>query len=241
MKHRRLTRLRQAGFNLIEVAVVLLVVGILLGSGIMSLSRQDEMRRMRLTNDRLEAARDAIIGFAVLNSRLPRPAVSATNGAEQVPCVSEADCTGFIPWAALGVERLDGFDKLIRYSVTPAFSNAAFLMSSVPTKTVVTRNQAGVLTYLAGTAACNLTAGCTPAVIYSAGKTNFGTTADGLALPTISGTNTDEITNNAATLQFISRDFSSNGGAPGGEFDDQVLWVSHSMLLARLVQSGRLP
>jgi prepilin-type N-terminal cleavage/methylation domain-containing protein len=229
MRHRRLTRHRQAGFNLAEVAVVLLVVGILLGSGVM------------VTNDRLEAARDAIIGFAVLNSRLPRPAVSATNGAEKGDCISEADCTGFIPWAALGVERLDGFDKLIRYSVTPSFANASFFMTSVPTKTVVTRNQAGVLTYMAGAATCNLTAGCTPAIIYSAGKTNFGTTVGGIGLPTISGSNTDEITNNAAIVQFISRDFSANRAAPGGEFDDQVLWISHSMLLARLVQSGRLP
>jgi hypothetical protein len=172
---------------------------------------------------------------------LPRPATSATNGAERAVCASEVQCTGFLPWAALGLQPLDGFDKLLRYSVTPAFANAAFTLNTLPTKTVSTRTNAGALAFLAGAAGCAAGSGCVPAVLFSHGKDHWGTTADGLNLPDTSGSNADEDTNAAASVNFISRDTASGSTTPGGEFDDQSLWLPLPVLHGRMVQAARLP
>jgi prepilin-type N-terminal cleavage/methylation domain-containing protein len=243
MTHRRLLLLRhtQSGFSLVELAVVMMVLGLLLGSVLLSLSKQDEIKRTKLTDERLDAVREAIIGFAVANGRLPRPALAVTNGNERAACATDADCTGFIPWTLLGVQRLDGFDKLIRYSVTPDFANASFTMTTVPTKSVWSRNTTGVVVDLAGAATCTAINGCTPAVIYSVGKNNFGTTMEGVALPATSATNTDESTNNTATVSFVSREYTTSTTAVGGDFDDRVTWLPSAVLLSRMVQAGRLP
>lgn len=242
MTHRSLLRHTQSGFSLIELAVVLMVVGLLLGSMLFSLSKQDEIKRIKLTEQRLEAVREAIIGFAIVNGRLPRPALAVTDGNERAACANDADCSGVIPWTLLGVQRLDGFDKLIRYSVTPAFANASFTMNTVPTKFVKSRNIAGGEIDLAGDGtACTAVNGCVPAVVYSAGKRNFGTTMEGVALPNSSSTNMDEATNAAATTKFISREYTTNTTATGGEFDDIVTWWPSTVLLSRMVQAGKLP
>lgn len=247
MTHRRSLRCTQSGFSLIELSVVVMVIGLLLSSMLLSLSKQDEIKRIKLTEQRLEAAREALIGFAIVNGRLPRPALPkpalpASDGTEGAICSNDANCTGFIPWAILGVQRLDGFDKLIRYSVTPKFANELIKMTPtppVPTKSIA----AGGGIYLAGAVSCadGIKEGCVPAVVYSSGKRNFGTTIDGKVLPNSSLTNTDEQANDTADTQFISREYTINTTASGGEFDDIVTWLPNAVLLSRLVQAGKLP
>lgn len=236
------------GFTLVEVAIVLVIVGLLFGGGLTILSSQVELRRARETNAALEEAREALIGFAVSRGRLPRPATSATIGAENpVACTSEALCTGFIPWSTLGVAKLDGFDKIIRYSVTPAFAGgvtgaAPFdLSTSVATKTVQTRDGAGALTYQAGQLLCSVASQCMPAVVFSHGKNNYGTGESGNVMSDNSATNSDEDTNNSASVNFISRTPSINTTFPGGEFDDLVIWLSPNILFNRMVAAGKLP
>lgn len=244
MTVQRALRQAQAGFSLIELALVMLVMGLLLGGVMMTLSMQDEIKRRTLTDQRLAEVREALIGFALVNGRLPRPAISATDGNERGLCANEPapDCSGFVPWTALGVQRADGYDKLIRYSVTPSFANASFSMATVPTKSVRSRDTLGALTYLAGAAVCSATNGCTPAVIYSQGSSNFGTSVDGLPRPNPSATNVDESTNNDnTTVSFISRYYDDNTLAIGGEFDDQAIWLPTSLLFGRMVQAGKLP
>lgn len=231
----------QRGAFLVELAIVMLIVGLMLGGVMSSLSQQDVIKRTKRTDERLLEAREALLGFAVANGRLPRPATSATNGTERAACATEAQCTGFLPWAALGLQPLDGFDKLIAYSVTPAFANAAFNLASLPTKAITTRNALGAVVFLAGAAGCAAGSGCTPAVIYSFGKDNWGTTVDGLAVPDASGSNADEDANAAATQVFVSRDTASGTTAAGGEFDDQLVWLPWPLLQGRMVQAGRLP
>ena len=74
--------------------------------------------------------REALIGYALINRYLPCPAISATNGREDR---TGNNCTldggnpkrdGFIPWVTLGVSAVDSWDNLIRYSVSPVFTNS---------------------------------------------------------------------------------------------------------------------
>lgn len=232
----------QRGFTLVELAIVLFIVAILLGGMLLPLSAQQDIRQRQETEKTLNDIRDALIGFAVVNGRLPRPATSATDGAEAAAaCADDAACTGFIPWATLGSAKLDGWSKLIRYSVTPAYANAVITLSTVPNRTVQTRDAAGALSYLAGGTSCTTPSQCAPAVIFSQGKNRWGTTDAGVALADGSATNVDEDANQNGPTAYFSRALSENTGVTGGEFDDQVIWLSANVLFNRLVTAGKLP
>jgi prepilin-type N-terminal cleavage/methylation domain-containing protein len=227
---------RARGFTLIELAVVILVVTLLLGSLLVPLSSQVQQRNVTETQRRLEEAREALIGYAMVNGRLPRPAVSDTDGSERTAaCTTNADCTGFLPWGVLGVPRTDAYGKLIRYSVTPALANGAISMSSAGNKTVKTY-QGTTQVILANDAA---------AVLISHGQNNWGRTADNVSMPDNSTTNfnEDDNANNDGTSAnpFWARTATDNTAAPGGEFDDQVVILPQPLLVSRLIAAGKLP
>ncbi len=70
---------RQAGFTLAELAIVMLVFSILLGGMFVSISTQLDLRNISDTQRNMDQAREALIGFAVANGRLPCPAAAASN------------------------------------------------------------------------------------------------------------------------------------------------------------------
>lgn len=223
---------RTAGFTLIELAVVLLILTLLLSSLLVPLSTQVDQSNISTTQKTLEDIKEALVGFAMANGRLPRPAVSATNGAERAVCGSDANCTGFIPWTALGVPKLDAWGKIFHYSVTPAFADAPFTLTSSGSKTVQTRDSSGSLVNLATNV---------PAVVFSSGKKNWGTGDTGNLFADSSTTNADEDSNNAATTTFMSRTITDKTAASGGEFADVVTWLSVNILFNRMVSAGKLP
>lgn len=230
---------KSAGFSLVEIAIVLVIVGLLLGGLLMPLATQQEQRKVGDTQKTLDEVRDALIGFAVANGRLPRPATSPTVGAENpVACVTEVACTGLIPWTTLGLTKwTDGWDKIIRYSVTPAYAGGAtgtapFTLATAATKTIMTRNAASALIVQVTPV---------PVVIFSSGNRNWGILLNGNAVPDNSGTNADEDANQAASVAFISRPPREATAAAGGEFDDIVTWLPLNTLYNRMVAAGRLP
>lgn len=221
-----------AGFTLVEMAIVLVIVGLLLAGALMPLSAQMEQRRNSETQKALDEINQALIGFAVANGRLPRPATSATDGAERAACASEAECAGFIPWATLGVAKLDAWNHIFRYKVALAFTTT-FALTTTGNIIVQTRDSAGALV--------NLTTN-TPAVVLSHGKNGYGSTADdGTLQPAVPAANIDENANATGIPTYVSRTPSDNGAAPGGAFDDIVVWLSPNILFNRMVAAGKLP
>lgn len=232
----------QHGFTLTEMAVVLVIVALLIAGMVLPLSAQQEIRARQETEKTLNDIRDALLGFAVANGRLPRPATSTIDGAENPAlCGNDAACSGFIPWATLGTRRSDGWGKLIRYSVTPAFADAPFTLSTAANRTVQGRDAAGAAIYLVGQAACSTTNQCAPAVIFSQGKRNQGTLEDGTVLPDGSATNEDEDANDNGPLNYFSRLPVTDTTATGGEFDDMVIWLPTTILFNRMIAVGKLP
>ncbi|UTY59887.1 hypothetical protein [Massilia sp. erpn] len=202
-----------------------------------------EALRERRTQARLAQAADALIGFAALHGRLPRPAVSATDGRESAaPCDSEAACSGFLPWVALGVEGADSWGKVLRYSVTPEYTRAPLLrISAVATKRVQTRDGRGNLVYAVGQEVCLLYAQCAPAVVFSQGRNNLGTSVSGMAQANGAQGNVDEQGNDGAVQSFMQRAASDNPAAPGGVFDDLLLPLSLPTLYERMAAARALP
>ena len=136
---------RQKGFTLIEIAVVLVLVGLLLGSFIGSLTQRIETSRRESTKKQLEDIKVALLGFASAEGRLPCPTTTTGNGFE-VPFTGSTiaiACTlqhGFIPGKTLGIDGAYNRDNLlidvwgnpIRYSVTTANTNAFTTLYTVP-------------------------------------------------------------------------------------------------------------
>jgi prepilin-type N-terminal cleavage/methylation domain-containing protein len=234
----RITPRRQSGFTLVEIAIVLLIVGLLLGGMLAPLSSQMEQRRVSDTRRAMEDAREALFGFALRNGYLPCPAISSTNGLEDRTGNLCNKRYGFLPWATLGVSRLDGWDRLMGYTVTPAFANSQnlFTLQTPRDVTIGTRSTSGQL--IPASAINDI-----PAAIISFGHNGYGATSEQDTVISDAGAgNTDEKTNlqsNGTAL--IMRDTSEDPRAPGGAFDDMVLWISPNILYNRMVAAQRLP
>jgi prepilin-type N-terminal cleavage/methylation domain-containing protein len=233
-------RRAQAGFSLVEMAVVLVIAGLMIGGLLTPLAVQMEQRKIGDTQKSMDEAREALIGFALRNGYLPCPAVSPLNGLEDR---SGATCRdgkrqGVLPWATLGLPKLDSWGRVFHYSVAPAYSNSGtmFTLQSPSDITVGTRDARGNL--VAATAINDI-----PAVIVSHGKNGAGGFGDtGIRAPDTSITNVDERTNAAGSgIAFVARTPSDSPTAPGGEYDDLVTWLSPNVLFNRMVAAGTLP
>jgi len=229
---------RQAGFTLVEIAIVLLIVGLLIGGMIAPLSSQMEQRRVSDTRRTMDEAREALFGYALRNGYLPCPAISSSNGLEDRTGNVCNKRYGYLPWAALGVGRLDGWNHLMGYTVTPAFADSGvlFTLKTARDITIATRAANGQLT--AATDISDI-----PAAIISFGRNGYGATSDQNAIIADSGAgNIDEKTNlQSSGNALIARDVSDDPRAPGGAFDDMVLWISPNILYNRMVAAQRLP
>ncbi|HQR50357.1 MAG TPA: prepilin-type N-terminal cleavage/methylation domain-containing protein [Methylophilaceae bacterium] len=233
------------GFSLVELAVVLVIVGLLLGGLLMPLSAQMDVRGYQDTSKRLEEAKEAIIGFAMANGRLPCPASSTSLGIEDPGGGGDCnhDYDGFLPAATLGLSNVDGGGyamdgwsgnsvNRIRYAVTTANASAfttpggmrGIGMATLAPALRVCTSGSGVTATTCGTATSLTTTAV--AVIFSAGK-NAST----------GGTGTDESKNYDDDQVFVSHE-----PVPGAnEFDDSVTWISPNLLYSRMVAAGQLP
>ena len=118
----------QRGFTLTELAIVMFIVALLLGGMLLPLSAQQDVRARQETEKILANARDALVGFAISNDRLPCPAyyldeTHHSSGQESFCTTASGACTvttivqthgrcsnpydGFLPAAMLGITPID--------------------------------------------------------------------------------------------------------------------------------------
>ena len=132
---------QQSGFTLIEIAVVLVIIGILVGSFIGAFADRIETTRRDNTSKQLEEIRSAILGFASAQGRLPCPSTTTSIGLEQP--VGGGVCTwqhGFVPGRTLGINGaynrdnllIDSWGNPIRYSITTSNLSAFTSPYTVP-------------------------------------------------------------------------------------------------------------
>jgi prepilin-type N-terminal cleavage/methylation domain-containing protein len=101
----------QKGFTLIEMALVLVIVGILIGLGAQLLPML--VKQNKLKDDRIfvKEARTAIIGYALATGRLPFASANI-NGSETTNRLN-----GYMPWVTLGITGKDTYQATLFYSV----------------------------------------------------------------------------------------------------------------------------
>lgn len=217
---------KNKGFTLIEVAVVLMIFGLLFSILMPSLYFLTEKRKFDQTNSRLAIVKDALINFSVVNQRLPCPATPNSKGVGMQKSTGECEqnYTGFVPAMELGLSEinhdgfiLDGWGNPIKYAVTNANIYAYVTKEGVKNNLTTGLNpnlevSNGMLPNV--TLVRNL-----PVIIYSSGRNGIF----------------ESYSSNSPTI-FVHHEPTVKD-SPLGEFDDQLLWISNSNLIGRMVQT----
>lgn len=251
--------IRQRGFTLVELAVVLLVMATLLAGLTLPLATQVQMRRLDETRRQMEEAREALLGFAVAHGRLPCPASLQSRGEESfAPGGGPADgrCAdfhgGYLPGATLGLSPLDmeGFVRDAWGSPRNRLRYAVFGPNAVNgVEQALTRAnglQAATLTGLGDAPhyllICVSGSGvgpssCGPAANQLTRRAAFVLHSAGANAPATPSPGSDEARNLDGDAVFVASEARS-GVDP---FDDVVTWVPVGVLAARMLAAGRLP
>ena len=144
--------IKQQGFSLVELAIVLVILGFVLGALLLPLRVQREQAAQLQTINTLENAKQSLLGYAQQQGRLPCPATAinfqgntdaGSSGQENPlggthnithPIPAVPNCvvqSGFLPAATLGIQptdaqgfALDAWNNRIRYAVAADNSSA---------------------------------------------------------------------------------------------------------------------
>lgn len=243
---------RNRGFTLTELTIVLVIVALLSGGLMVSLSTAKDIADVNETQKQLATISDSLLGFAASQGRLPCPATLASAGAES-PASGSGACTnprdGYLPASTLGLApvnaqglAVDRWGNPIRYAVfqenigaynDPFTTPGA--MKAIGLETLAIKNvmsgQKRELLYVCGLDGNVSAANCgsatklteyAVAAVFSQGKN--GSTS----MSALESENTDD-------------DNILRSGTPTTSFDDIVIWISPNVLYNRMIAAGRLP
>lgn len=228
------------GFSLLELAIVLVIVGILLAGLMPAVSGQIELQRRNETSKQLNEIRDALYGYAIINGYLPCPATtadpaSASYGNADATCSADPAAEGYLPWKTLGVSETDAWGitrgsagaswiGYWRYRVDRNFadpSNKITVSTGFSTDTLSIVNNSGSLITPAPGGCTGVTPSeCPIAIVFS--------TAQNLAADGQNGS-------------FESTAGIYQSDVPSPAFDDITIWISRPQLFNRMVAAGKLP
>ncbi len=261
-----LARDAAGGFTLVELAVVIAIVALILGALLTPLATQQQMRRNKEAERDLREIKEALIGFAIANGRLPCPDTDLLpDGLENPfpslppPCPASE---GLLPWQTLGTIPTDPWGRIYRYRVSPEFTvlvqtgqpagappgvpNGQFDLFDVGTIRINTRRDDK--TYIV------LTTDAAAAVVSLGSNGSGGVRLDATIIPQAPAGTDERVNSDGAnpvppTAHFYGRQItlpvsgacSDTLAGPFCEFDDLVTWIPRVVLINRMVQAGRLP
>ena len=262
-------RRQQDGFTLVEIAIVLVIIGLLVGNFIGSFAERVETTRRNDTKNQLKDIKVVLLGFASKEGRLPCPTTPTGSGQEQP--VGGGVCTlqhGFIPGRTLGINGTYNRDNLltdswgnpIRYSVSIVASSAFTTAGLMKTTTMAGLNPDIIICNgdsISGSA-CTNAAGTLLTLVDNAAFIVLSLGKDGSEMVTTVAANSAQGENSGEALVlvnavgenlaytvganrvFVKKSYSSiNSNA--GQFDDLILWVSPYVLFNRMIDAGQLP
>lgn len=239
-----LVKKRQTGFTLIEIAIVLVIIGLLVGSFIGTFAnRIDATRRADVKNE-LKDIKEILMAFAYSQGtevHLPCPDTDTPPDGEENRVSGVCDpggSLGTLPWLTIGIGREDAWATHYRYWVNDDYaSNTGFSLNedddgaSATIKTRVNDSNVDIVENAV-------------AVIFSHGKNRLGgVSVNGINQAAIPGSGRDdEAENGDGGTVYMVRPPSMEGAATtGGVFDDVLIWINSYELKAKMVEAGKLP
>lgn len=255
----------QRGFTLVEMAVVLVLVGIVSSMGMKIVGATLENVAYSDTKTKAEKIKVALTGFLRTNGRLPCPDIlTPPTGIEPAGCATAASGYGVVPWLSIGLTKdtaMDGWNNFYTYRVANInFAPANVSVTAVPRAnntyqnwTIKSASGFNILSINSPTTGGytalqidrrDLADAVTPvaynavAVIYSHGKNGLSAiTAKGT--PNTASAAADEMVNSGAgATRFIIRD--SVDSVQSGAYDDFVAYMTPQDLLQPLVTEGTI-
>lgn len=211
------------------MAMVLLVMGLLLGGILGPLSTRQEINKRQDAEIMLQTIHDTLMGFAITHGYFPCPDTNGDGREER----SQNRCpilrkhqqtpTGQLPYITLGIGYLDPWNNRFTYAVDPDFADS----SQTPLPTFTSQNQ-GRITVTNGI-------DHTPALVLSHGGNGLG--GRGAAnLPQLAPSSPSERENSDHNTLFIRDDYRDT---PENTFDDMMTWISPPLLALRMLQAGK--
>jgi len=251
---------RQKGFSLIELAMVLLIIGLLLAGLVPTISSLMEQKYRKETTDKLEEIQQALIGFAITNNRLPCPAAATSNGVESFASGGDkqnGNCShffnGFVPAATLGISSStsssntgyveDAWGNRIRYAVTKYRPDSNYVFTAEEEMSKRGINKLFDSSNTVHLLVCSIASGITNMDSSSASCASGKSLTSKPGVPVIiysigkngaqGGGSTDELANLGDDRVFVSHSATN-------DFDDLMTWPSPGVLINRMVTANRL-
>ena len=256
---------RQKGFTLIEIAIVLLIVAILLGYTVALFPVQQELKHYRQADTEMNEIIDALISFAQVNGRLPCPDTD-TDGRENDSDLwdiagdapgtdtfidSCVGYTGLVPMTTLGLQAnansnnnpQDPWGDVYEYTVSDVDTDSVGVVDLVSPNGIRAEGVGNVKPDLK---ICN---GSGAAIDDCPGANiaarDLNTVANGIAAVLVStGKNRNDIAsaiqteNTDGDKAFVS---ATRSDASGSEYDDIVKWISSNQLFSKMIEADQLP
>lgn len=133
---------KNSGFTLVEMAVVILIIGLITGSVFALINPLNKNMREAETRERMEYIADAVANYAAKYNRIPCPAppdptdntgsmnevlgMMYRNGNNGPPnCSGAPERQGIVPFRTLGIhpdKAIDGWGNYFTYAVSPVFA-----------------------------------------------------------------------------------------------------------------------
>lgn len=254
------------GFTLVELAVVLIIVALLSGGMLVTLSTSRDIARASEAQKQLSDIRDTLLGFAAASGRLPCPAHNS--GGSESFCKEDASvaacektlevkphgrCSnpfnGFLPAKTLGITptdaegyAIDPWNNRIRYAVSSANDGTKFFFTGKDTIKAAwplpeTTKMLLVCNTADGVTGTGSDAECKDAVSTVANHAVALFFSQGVN-GAVAPTSLNEQENDE-TDPNADRLFVSTTASP--TFDDVVSWLSPNLVYNRMISSGRLP
>lgn len=241
------------GFTLIELAMVLFIITLILGTVMTPLSTRLEMAERSKADDMLSDIKESLIGYVLVNGHFPCPdcttatggcalaGLTLNNGIEDGKNDAEdtayeirtlvntfdkcATVEGNLPWSTLGLPEFDPWENHFIYRVTEEFAD------DDDGTTGCTSSTANISFCLDSNGNININdengasvAANVPAIVLTLGND-------------ASTTGASQAENQNIDPVFISRDYS----AATDQYDDLIIWISPLSLMYQMVRAERLP
>ena len=263
LKNLRATAARKsAGFTLIELAVVVAIIGLLLGGLLLPLATQVDARKVETAEDDLDEIKDALYGYMISNNATPLPGDPLV--VTRLPCPDCVEATDGNCGTLPAIQLNDGQEDFFTTTTPPIVTQCAFTQVNVPWVTlgvtqldswnrnyryIVSDGMAdddpdcvGTTTSLGLCSTGDLTildsAGNNVALNMAAVVLSLGDGVSRTLCSEAADPSPTQDENVDCDTTFVSN---TRIDAAGVEFDDVVMWVSPNIIKSKLMEVNILP